>query len=305
MTLKDEIRNMLFTKDESIHNIEKYNVNYPTMSKALMEVIEEFPLVNMCLGAVLPKTEMNSKNRIKTLGFRYWAGDNFFERLQKIQKAIYKILINIDPQMNDVDKVLYVHDYIVRTTVFNSSKTQYFYPASVLIEGIGVCDSYTHAFLYIMELLGIECSYVCSDAQNHKWIYVKLDGEWYHIDACWDDSQSSNQKEVSHHYLLRNDSEFSNGLKKNHITTFKPIDVPSTSDRFKDWFVHDVNGDLFYFGGYWYYLNTEKNAIIKRRIEGKDYVVLFHGGTDSIDNLTISNGVVSFEIGGQKHSITL
>ena len=303
MTLKDEIINMLFTRDETVHDIEKYGASYASLDSALQESYEEFPLVKMCLGAILPKTEKNSKGLIKTVQLQYWYADNYFERLQKIQSSVYKILISIDPQMTDVEKVLYVHDYIVNNTVFNSSKTQYHYPASVLVEGIGVCDSYTEAFNYIIGLLGIESSYAVSKSQNHKWIYIKLDGEWYHIDACWDDVQNTGVP-ISHEYFLRNDEEFSQeGLK--HNTSFKPKNIPSTSTRFKDWFVHDVNGELLYFGGYWYYIDEEKSAIIKRKIEGKDYTVVFEGGNDRISNLKIVNGVLSFTILNQEYSISL
>ena len=294
---------MLSTRDETVHNIEEYGADYTSLDSALNESYEEFPLVKMCLGAILPKTEKNSKGLIKTLQLQYWYADSYFERLQKIQSSVYKILIGIDPKMTDVEKVLYVHDYIVSNTEFNSSKVQYHYPASVLVEGVGVCDSYTEAFNYIIGLLGIESSYAVSKSQNHKWIYIKLDGEWYHIDACWDDVQNTGVP-ISHEYFLRNDEEFSRDDLK-HNTSFKPKNIPSTSTRFKDWFVHDVNGELLYFGGYWYYIDEGKGAIIKRKIEGKDYTVVFQGDNITITDLRIVNSKLEFKTDTENYVIEL
>ena len=60
-----------------------------------------------------------------------------------------------------------------------------------------VCDGYTLAFEYLLQQCGIESVFIGGDAGNnesdvggHAWSLVKIDGNWYEVDATWDDSES-------------------------------------------------------------------------------------------------------------------
>lgn len=84
----------------------------------------------------------------------------------------------------DYDKALWFHDWLIENAYYDLSYS-YYSADGVLIRGSGVCDSYSKAYLMLLEAAGIEAERVTNI--DHAWNLVKLDGEWHHIDPTWDD----------------------------------------------------------------------------------------------------------------------
>lgn len=70
----------------------------------------------------------------------------------------------------------------------------------------GVCSEYAYIFSYLCKYVGIKTEYVtgCVDGNDgtmcygcHAWNKVKLCGEWYYIDVCWNDSNPRNRYYLS------------------------------------------------------------------------------------------------------------
>ncbi len=115
----------------------------------------------------------------------------------------------------DYEKVLFVHDYLVEHTEYDtagarSDKHDLWNTAyGCLIRGNAVCQGYAEAFQMIMEKLGIPCG-VCSGVakyESHAWNYVCIDGVYYWIDVTWDDPvrEGGELKGTSHIYFLLDD----------------------------------------------------------------------------------------------------
>ena len=94
--------------------------------------------------------------------------------------------------MTDMEKIKAVHDWIINHTSYDydnykagtvpyKSHTM----ASVIQDGVAVCDGYCKAFQFFMDVLGIECE--IQTGQNHAWNRVKVGGQWYLVDCTWDD----------------------------------------------------------------------------------------------------------------------
>lgn len=68
-------------------------------------------------------------------------------------------------------------------------------PYGLLVGRKGICTGYSYTFALLMDLAGIECVTVPGTAHGgadeHAWNLVKLDGEWYAVDATWDDPVAS------------------------------------------------------------------------------------------------------------------
>ncbi|MBQ4629711.1 MAG: hypothetical protein IJB70_01830 [Clostridia bacterium] len=131
--------------------------------------------------------------------------------LEEIEAVSEEILFLISENMTDFDKVMTVHDYMVEHFSYdwdfyydsaNTDPGTYYhqFTLEIMTKKLGVCQGYTLAFTYMMNKLGIETRYVSSDVMNHAWNLVKVDGEWYHIDVTWDDSDDCG--EVHHEYEL-------------------------------------------------------------------------------------------------------
>lgn len=132
----------------------------------------------------------------------------------EIDAEVDKIVAEAKLLDSDLEKILYVHDYIVSNykydeRVYNpaligtESRTLY----SMIHEKTGVCQGYTYLFMTVMQELGIDCITVPSDELNHIWNKVKLDDEWYNIDLTSDDPISQLSISITHDYFLLNDDE--------------------------------------------------------------------------------------------------
>lgn len=91
--------------------------------------------------------------------------------------------------LSDVDRAKALHDYIVRNVSYDSSESspQVYGAYGALVEGRAVCGGYAEGYAVLLEAAGIEQTCVISKEMNHEWNIVTIDGESYHVDACWDD----------------------------------------------------------------------------------------------------------------------
>lgn len=107
----------------------------------------------------------------------------------------------IRDDMTDYEKELAIHDWITGWSsfdyhVFGRSSSDGFAPGSdtpygVLIDRSAMCHGYSSTFQLFMDMLDIECMTVFGipggNGVEHSWNMVKLDDEWYCVDAAWDD----------------------------------------------------------------------------------------------------------------------
>ena len=86
----------------------------------------------------------------------------------------------------DVEIAMWLHDWLTHNANYDYTYT-YYGADGVLSQGTGVCQSYTLAYGLLLDEFGIENVRVVSDAMNHTWSMIKLNGVWYHVDVTWDD----------------------------------------------------------------------------------------------------------------------
>ena len=166
--------------------------------------------------------------------------------------AANAVAAQIPADADDYHKALFVHDYIVTHTAYDTASADaYNYHYSIsntaygsLVKGSAVCEGYSRAFQYMMKLLGIECGTVSGTAgqDRHAWNYVKLDGDYYWLDATWDDPSNPDRPDanaLSHAYFLLNDSYMS----RSHTLDPDNLFVPECSSMKLNYFA--VNGRLF------------------------------------------------------------
>jgi transglutaminase/protease-like cytokinesis protein 3 len=133
--------------------------------------------------------------------------------MKKIKQIIEQI---IQEDMQDVDKVKAVHDYIVLNTRYdydnllsNTIPEISFTAEGVLAKQIAVCQGYAFAFQLFMEQLSIGSKVVVGTdlktGLGHAWNMVKLDGNWYHVDTTWDDPVPDKEGTVQYNYFLITD----------------------------------------------------------------------------------------------------
>lgn len=139
-------------------------------------------------------------------------------RKKKIEKAIKPFLKGIKPSMSDYEAALRTYENIVELIDYDTIglREQELDPDSdkkpdnlrsiygVFVEKKAVCAGYAKAFQYITNRLGIECAYVrgcCNSGEWHAWNIIKLEGDYYYVDATWDDHTNTDERKNGPAYV--------------------------------------------------------------------------------------------------------
>ena len=187
---------------------------------------------------------------------------------EKVDKAVEEMLLYIEPDMTDFEKVMSVHDYMVNNFEYDITDTDQDY--LILLDKKGVCAAYAEAFQHLMNVLGIEASIVRSDEMKHLWSMVKLDSRWYHIDVTWDDPAPDNVAMVSHQYALLSTNEIKN---MGHYDFEAPYTAASTTYNKASW--RDDMGAMATIDGIMYRVEgsnliDENDNVIYENLDGDD-----------------------------------
>lgn len=127
--------------------------------------------------------------------------------LQELERRIRSVL---RPGMNDFEKVLAVHDYLVQTVRYDANGSGKI--TDILSKNCGSCEAYSATLCVMLELARIPCRVVTGNAGGpHAWNLVQVGSQWYHVDATWDDPVISGGRSqvVSHTYFCTSDAEMS------------------------------------------------------------------------------------------------
>lgn len=131
-----------------------------------------------------------SGSTVTSVTIKYSRSKSEAEKLTpEFEAAAQKIIDKALAQDNLFDRVVTIHDAIIDMTDYKVSGPSYISEADgPLLHGIGLCEGYSKAFMYLCQAVGIECICVAGYAgEGHMWNMLKLDGEWYNMDVTWDD----------------------------------------------------------------------------------------------------------------------
>lgn len=85
----------------------------------------------------------------------------------------------------DFEKAVWCHDWLLDHCVYDNPMV-YCSAEGALCRGRGTCEAYYDAYSKLLTALSIENGRVVGN--GHCWNSVKLDGNWYQVDVCWDDN---------------------------------------------------------------------------------------------------------------------
>ena len=115
--------------------------------------------------------------------------------LQQTQKIINDFIkINIKEDMTDYEKVKTIYNFVLDKYEYGRVKGQggNLKERNLLLGLQGkpvVCEAYAMLFSQMVSTLGYDNVIVSGfvDNNRHAWNMVKIDGDWYHVDATWGD----------------------------------------------------------------------------------------------------------------------
>ena len=114
--------------------------------------------------------------------------------------------------MSDYDVVKTLHDYLVthcdydyRVDIGNMPFVSH-QAEGALLKGTAVCSGYAKAYEALLDAAGIPNATITGYAGGyHAWNLVQVDGQWYHVDATWDDPTTRGGDYVRYTYFLKSD----------------------------------------------------------------------------------------------------
>lgn len=192
--------------------------------------------------------------------------ETYLEKLALVEEKVDIILSGISETDTDYDKELYIHDYITRNCVYSSSGSSMIYTIyGLLVDGKANCEGYSRTIQYLLGKVDVENYIVTGMAVNaqgekegHMWNVVKIDGEYFNLDATWDDYSivgvaAVNDNSPSHAYFNNTSEEMS----ATHEIDDEAMWLQCTSDE-NDYFENE--GLLFDD------CNSEMEAAVRRAI---------------------------------------
>ena len=173
--------------------------------------------------------------------------------------------------LSDVEKALLLHDRLAANCSysFDTNLELRYTMYGALALGLAVCDGYTHAYSYLLRRVGIDSIKCDSDALNHSWNLVLIDGNYYHVDVTWDDPSISSDSRsflgyVRHEYFLLSDKEIK--ARKHDADDY--YDTMAKSTKYDNYFWMSSETEFQLVKGRLYYYDSAAHSIMRLNDDG-------------------------------------
>lgn len=118
------------------------------------------------------------------------------EHQKALQGRVARLVRPAQAMRTDLEKELYIHEFICNHVTYDKLKKSYSHEIiGSLQQGIGVCEGIAKTVKLLCDEMGIPCIIAICDADpdhgvkyRHAWNVIKIQGQWYHLDATFDNS---------------------------------------------------------------------------------------------------------------------
>lgn len=197
------------------------------------------PYVNYIGGSYT--ISLNKKGYVTGVNVQYsHTAEQAYSERQELDRKIDEILMGINDNMSQYEKVKYLHDYIVTNCEYDDDSEQPYSAYGCLVQGRCVCEGYAKAMLVLCERAGINAIPVIGQAgetgegQGHIWNKIMIDEKWYDFDVTWDDPVGDmGSSYVRYDYFGMNDEQFDRThLADKNKYMYYPEAISSDADYF-------------------------------------------------------------------------
>lgn len=201
---------------------------------------------------------------------------------EALEAAADECIAQIPQDASDYEKIKAVYEYIINTTEYDAQGADTQNIQSVLLYRKSVCAGYSKAFQYILNRMGLFCTYITGTIQNggdHGWNMVRIDGNYYYVDVTWGDpvfagqvEQSGVDEVLNYNYLCCTEEE----LFKTHVPS-GDVELPSCSSD--DYNYYKRNG--FYYESF--DSDTLYQALMNSVWNGESSIVMKFGSQEAYE----------------------
>ncbi len=167
---------------------------------------------------------------------------------EELREAADACISQVPPDATEYEKIKCVYEYVIDTTEYDADCLDSQNVQSALLYHKSVCAGYSRAFQYILNRMGMFCTYITGSIRgggDHGWNMVRIGEDYYYVDVTWGDpvfAESMNDYDtedtINYTYLCCTEED----LFKTH-TPGDTIELPAcTSDAY----------DYYKLNGYYY-----------------------------------------------------
>ena len=183
-----------------------------------------------------------------TFSYRYYADSTAVELIprylfskdkikehRQAMEARVKKLARQAANWDEKGKELFIHDFIVENVKYDKLKKEYSHEIiGALGNGVAVCEGIAKAVKILCDELNIWCIIALSEANpdkgikyRHAWNVVQIGGQYYHLDATFDNTLSKDDT-VRYDYVNLSDKQ----IFRDHEPVIWKVPVCSDNDHF-------------------------------------------------------------------------
>lgn len=182
--------------------------------------------------------------------------------LEGYDRVIANVVKNVDKSWSDMEKALYVNDYLARNCQYDAEAPNAHSSYGALVDKKAVCQGYALAFLELTRQLDVTCEMVTSKSVNHAWNMIKIGNSYYHVDVTWNDPLEDRLGRARHFYFMKSTEFFKSPpkdgshYKENDWVVSGSVSVSAASSVLYDsYFWNDIDVGFDYVGDSWYGFN--------------------------------------------------
>ena len=158
--------------------------------------------------------------------------DKIKEHRQAMDSRVKKLSRQAE-KMDEKEKELFIHDFIVQNVKYDKLKKEYSHEIIGAL-GNGVCEGIAKAVKILCDELGIWCIIALSEANpdkgikyRHAWNVIRIGGQYYHLDATFDNTLSKDDT-VRYDYVNLSDKQ----IFRDHEAVIWKVPACSDNDHF-------------------------------------------------------------------------
>lgn len=214
---------------------------------------------------------------------------------EQLEEAADACISLIPAEASDYEKIKFVYEYLIDATEYDSNGADSQSIQSVLLYHRSVCAGYSKAFQYILNRMGLFCTYITgtiAGGGDHGWNMVRIGENYYYVDVTWGDPVFVNRMEgdesssmINYNYLCCTETE----LFKTHVPSDSVELPPCTSE---DYNYYRING--YYYETFDY--DTLHNALMNSVWNGEASIVMKFGSSEAYETAKyelFENGMLS------------
>ncbi|MBQ8559310.1 MAG: hypothetical protein IJ439_04930 [Tyzzerella sp.] len=205
-----------------VHSIDAESVN-KIFENVIYDFAEIFWIDGTAVSTTFDDTYYSEYHTVIEVNYTY-SDEERAQKETEIESAVTEVINGIPSELNEYEKIRYVYEYLINNVSYveEAPDNQNLY--SSLVRKETVCAGYAKATQYLLNRLGVYCTYVVGtttrdgETENHAWNIVRCAGNYYYVDVTWadpivDEENPLAVNELAYDYLCCSQSD----LAETHV----------------------------------------------------------------------------------------